>query len=200
MAFPAQTLMPLSPWPLSSRNNSQLLRRLAQSTPRPISASQNSRDRTTCWNRGPWWETSTKKRTLRQQFQCHEVMHVVSKLRPMSSVTNLPRSLAISTLYTAVWKISATEIVYQERGREPSKSVPFCNGSVPVLAKEGKCDSSVADQESLADMPALTPIQLIRMRYLNSLNYRMMMLMVALAAPGCHFQTPTLTTCLRMRR
>ena len=77
--------------------------------------------------------------------------------------------------------------MYQELVREPCKSVPSCNESVHVLAKEGMwVGLSAADRESLEDTPPLTAIQLIRVSCLSNPDYKMKRLKVALANPQCH--------------
>ena len=83
--------------------------------------------------------------------------------------------------------------MYQERGREPYKSVPSCNESAPVLAKESMLVGlSVADRESQEDTPPLTAIQLIRVSCLSNPDYKMKKLKVVLANLQCHlFQIKT---------
>ena len=83
--------------------------------------------------------------------------------------------------------------MYQERDRGPCKSVPSCNESAPVLAKEGMwVGLSVADRESQEDTPPLTAIQLIRVSCLSNPDYKMKKLKVVLANLQCHlFQIKT---------
>ena len=80
----------------------------------------------------PWWRTSIKRLTSRQQSLWPVATLVVSKSSKTNSVTNLLRSLATLKLWTVRWKTSRLQMLSQEAAKSVTGSTD--RGTVSVRA------------------------------------------------------------------